>query len=234
MDYLYISVKAFTSIVVLFILTKLMGQRQVSQLSMFDYTVGITIGSIAAEMASSLDKNSLIFIVAMVIYALVAVFISYITTKSMKARKILTGMPLVLIEKGKIIRENLKKSKIDLDDLFQESRVAGYFDISDINYAVLESNGRISFLPKGDYKALTPHDIKQKIIDKGLCLNLIMDGKINYQNLKYIKKSKNWLITRINKLGYKNISDIFLLTIDQNENIKIFEMKIKHIIDNLQ
>ena len=135
------------SIVVLFILTKIMGQREMSQLSIFDYIISITIGSIAAEMATSLEDNFLEPLVAMIVYALITVIISFINFKSLKIRKAITGDALVLYNNGKLYRNNFKKAKLDLSEFLMLCRNGGYFNLSDLETVLLEPNGKLSFLP---------------------------------------------------------------------------------------
>lgn len=149
MNILYIVLLSAGSFFVLFILDKLMGNRQLSQMSFFDYVVGITIGSIAAEMATDLEADWYHAIIAMAVYALIEIVLSFISRKSKKARKFLNGEPILLINKGGIIAKNLQKARITRDDLLSEARVQGYFDIKEIAYAIMEDSGNISFLPYG-------------------------------------------------------------------------------------
>ena len=147
MDLLKIVFLSLGSIIVLFILTKLMGNREMSQLSMFDYVVSITIGSIAAEMSTSLENNFLEPVIAMIVYGIVATAISYFTCKSIKIRRIVSGRGKILYDNGKLYRKNLIKSKLDLNEFLMQCRINGYFNLADIQTAILEPNGRISFLP---------------------------------------------------------------------------------------
>lgn len=149
MNILYIVLLSAGSFFVLFILDKLMGNRQLSQMSFFDYVVGITIGSIAAEMATDLESDWYHAIIAMAVYAIIEIVLSFISRKSKKARKILNGEPILLINKGGIIAKNLQKARITREDLLSEARVQGYFDIKEIAYAIMEDSGNISFLPYG-------------------------------------------------------------------------------------
>ncbi len=153
MDLLKIVFLSLGSIIVLFILTKLMGNREMSQLSMFDYVVSITIGSIAAEMSTSLENNFLEPVIAMVVYGIVATAISYFTCKSIKIRRIVSGRGKILYDNGKLYRKNLIKSKLDLNEFLMQCRINGYFNLADIQTAILEPNGRISFLPVSREKA---------------------------------------------------------------------------------
>lgn len=146
MELLKIAFTSVISVITLFLLTKLMGNKQISQLSMFDYIIGISIGSIAAEFATELE-NPERTLVAMIIYAISAYLVSLVTGKSTHMRKIIIGKPLILFDKGKLYRENFKKAKIDISDFLTHCRNQGYFDLSQMQTAVFEYNGSISILP---------------------------------------------------------------------------------------
>lgn len=135
------------SIIILFILTKIMGNREMSQLSMFDYIVSITIGSIAAEMSTSLENDFIEPVVAMVTYGIVATAISYFTCKSIKVRRLVSGRAKILYDNGTLYRKNLIKAKLDLNEFLMQARINGFFNLADIQTAILEPNGKISFLP---------------------------------------------------------------------------------------
>ena len=130
-----------------FVLTKLLGYKQMSQLSMFDYINGISIGSIAAEMATTVDGSFMKPLLAMTIYAVLVYFIDLLAVKSLKFRRFFGGRSLVLFENGKLYKENLRKAKIDVSEFLTECRLLGYFDINDISMAMMENNGKISVLP---------------------------------------------------------------------------------------
>lgn len=226
-EILFVLYKGLASIVVLFLFTKLMGRKQVSQLNMFDYIIGITIGSIASEMIMEESVNILEGIAGISLYAISAYLTSVWAMKSITARRILVGTPTMLIQRGKILEKSLKESKIDINDLLQEARNNGYFDISQLEYAIMEANGKISFLPKSKYAPLTPNDMKIKTTYTGICTNLIIDGKIMKKHLKDIGKTEKWLRTRLSKQGYKTIDNILLVTCDSDEKLAIFEKNVE-------
>ncbi len=128
-EIIYVIALSLGSIIAIFVLTKLMGYRQMSQMSMFDYINGITIGSIAAEMATSLEENFMQPLIAMIVYALSAILLSWISSKSIRARRVIEGKPLVLLNHGELYGENLKKAKIDVSEFLVQCRVNGYFDV---------------------------------------------------------------------------------------------------------
>ena len=127
MDLLKIVALSFGSVIFLFILTKLMGNKEMSQLSMFDYIIGITIGSIAAEMSTALESDFMQPVVAMAVYAIVSIIISVLSYKSIKVRRIVSGNSLILLYNGELYRDNLKKAKLDLNEFLMQCRTSRLF-----------------------------------------------------------------------------------------------------------
>ena len=219
---LNVIIKGFLSLVFLFFVIKILGKKQISQLNIFDYVIGISLGNIAAEMTVNDDITIINAFLAMIVYGLVSLFVSFITSKSILARRFISGVPVVLIEHGKISREQLKKVKLDINDLLQDAREDGIFDITEVEYAIMEVSGKVTFLLKSDYDTVTREDLKIKVNNKGLVANLIMDGNIMKDNLKAIGKDEVWLLKKIKEKN-KKIQDIFLLTYDNNGKITIYE-----------
>ena len=222
-----IIVKGLIAISYLFLVIKVLGKKQISELNIFDYVIGISLGNIAAEMTVNKDITIINGIVAMSIYGVVSLFISYITEKSIIARRFVVGFPIVLIENGKISKEQLKKVKIDLNDLLQDARENGYFDISEIEYAVMEVSGKVSFLPKSKYQPVTCNDMKIKKEYSGLMANLVMDGKIMYEHLKVINRDEKWLRDKLKKEGYEKVEELFLVLCDSKEKLIVYPMKVE-------
>ena len=221
-EILYIIALSLGSIIALFILTKLMGYRQMSQMSMFDYINGITIGSIAAEMATSLESNFTQPLTAMIVYALADLFLSWFSSKSIKARKVIEGAPLVLLNNGELYRENLKKAKIDVSEFLVQSRAKGYFDISKLAPARLEGHGKISFLPKSSDRPLTPSDMQLSPQQDYMVANVILDGKIMEENLKHTGNDEKWLHNQIKAQGAKQVEDVLLATCDMSNQVTVY------------
>ena len=196
-ELLHITLLSVGSFITIFILANLMGYRQMSQMSMFDYINGITIGSMAAEMATSLEESFIQPLSAMIVYALLTLCLSILTLKSVKLRRFIEGKPLLLVNNGEIYRDNLKKAKIDVTELLVQCRVNGYFDISKIQTAVLEENGRISFLPKALERPATPADMNLVPEQEYMVANVILDGKIMEENLKHTGNDEKWLRNRV-------------------------------------
>lgn len=221
-EILYIIALSLGSIVTIFILTKLMGYREISQMSTFDYINSITIGSIAAEMATSLENNFVQPLVAMIVYALAALTLSWVSLKSLRARKIIEGAPLVLMNGGELYRENLKKAKINVTEFLAQCRVNGYFDISKLEAAILEGDGKISFLPKVSERPVTLVDMKLTGEQEHLVANVILDGEIRYENLKHTGNDEKWLLSQIKAQGANEVKDVLLATCDTNNQVTVF------------
>ncbi len=224
MEILKIILTSVASIATLFILTKLMGNKQVSQLSMFDYIIGISIGSIAAEFSTELE-NPERSITAMAVYAIIAYLVSVVTEKSVKLRKLIIGRPLILFDKGKLYRKNLKKSRIDTSDFLTQCRNQGYFNLSDIRTAVFEYNGSLSILPAENKRPVSPQDMNLAPEQSELMTNVIIDGQINSENLKSTGNDLNWLQNQISSQGYTSEKDILLGIFDITNNSVSFYPK---------
>lgn len=209
MDWITVILTTALSIAALFIIAKLMGHKQVAQLDFFDYICGITVGSIAAELATDLETpwKSLL---ALVIYGLISVLLGWLTRKFPRSRKYINGTPTILMNDGKLYRSNLKKSKLDLSDFLLLCREQGYFDLSDIQTAIFEPNGKLSILPTATSRPATPSDlgISAKVTHMGT--ELIMDGRIMGENLSRIGQTQAWLQQQLKTQGYRNAKEVFL------------------------
>ena len=208
------------SVVALFLITKIMGHKQVAQLDFFDYVCGITIGSIGAELATNLEEPYKPLI-ALIIYGIASVVLNLITQKIPKMRKYINGSPTIIMNDGIIYRKNLKKSKLDLSEFMLLCREMGYFDLEDIKTAVLEHNGKLSVLPKSKNRPLTPSDLKIEVKGAHIATEIIMDGRILGENLKRIGKDEKWLKNELSRENFKNASDI-LLALYREEEKKLF------------
>jgi len=214
--------RGLLALTTLFLISKIVGKKQISQLSLFDYVMGISIGNFAAEMTFNLETHYVNGIVAILLFGFVSYLVSVVTLKSIVLRRFFMGVPTIVIQDGKIIEKNLKKIKFDINDLLEETRLAGYFNVSDIEYAVMETSGEVSYLPKGDKLPVTIKDMNLKNIKQGLCANVIIDGCIMKKNLKNIDKDEKWLIQEL-KIKGKKLENIILATLDNKEKLIIFE-----------
>lgn len=214
---------ALGSAITLFILSKLMGNREMSQLSVFDYINSITIGSIAAEMATCQFTDLLKPFVCMIVFALFNILLSVTTNKSIKLRRILTGKPSILYDNGQLYYQNFVKAKMDLGEFLALCRVNGYFNLADLQTVLLEANGKISFLPITNNRPITGADLNLDLSPNYLVANVIIDGNIMLQNLKYVGYDEEWLTKQLHTHSIRDISKVFLATCNHAGRLCIYE-----------
>ena len=209
MDVIRVILSALLSVASLFFIAKLMGHKQVAQLDFFDYISGITIGSVAAELATELEKPWKPLI-ALAVYGLASVLLRVLTTKLPKTRKFINGTPTILMDSGKLYRKNLKKAKLELSEFLLLCREMGYFDLGEIQTAVFESNGKLSVLPKAANRPATPQDLKITVKEAHIGTEVILDGRVMSDNLSRMGKNEAWLEKQLKSQGYKDAKEIFL------------------------
>lgn len=222
MEILQITLTALLSVVSLFIIAKILGHKQMSQLDFFDYITGITIGSIAAELATELEQP-MKPLIAMIVYGIVTFFIGILTNKFPTTRKFFNGTPSIIMNNGKIYRRNMKKAKLDLSDFMVMCRQEGYFNLNDIQTAIFEYNGRLTILPKSTKRPVTPADTGMMPKQEHILTEVIMDGKILTENLKRMNLTTRWLESQLKVQGYHDTKNIILCICDENNNLTIYE-----------
>ena len=205
----------------LFVIAKVIGHKQMSQLDFFDYITGITIGSIAAELATELEEP-LKPLVAMIVYGIITFSLTVLTSKVPKMRKFVNGTPTIIMDNGKIYRKNLKKAKIDLSEFMVMCRQEGYFNLSDIQTAIFEYNGRLTVLPVSTKRPVNPEDVNLKPASEYISTEVIMDGRVLDENLRRMGLDSKWLEKQIKELGYKNAKEIFLGVCDRNKKLTLY------------
>ncbi len=221
MEILQVILTALLSALTLFIIAKMMGHKQVAQLDFFDYITGITIGSIAAELATELESPWKPLI-AMIIYGLLSAGFSILENKLPRIRKYMNGTPTIIMHNGKLYRKNMKKAKLDLSEFMMMCRQAGYFNISTIQTAVFEYNGKLSILPVCDQRPLTPADMCIKPAAACIYTEVIMDGRVLEDNLKRMGLDFTWLQQQVNSQGYCNVKEIYLGLCDETGSLSLY------------
>lgn len=215
--------RSLLALTVLFIVTRLIGRKQVSELSLFDYVIGISIGNFAAETTMNFEGQFVNGVVAVVTFGVVAYLVSVITMKSIILRRFLIGSPIVVIQDGKILERSMRKLRIDVNDLLEQIRNGGYFDLNQVAYAIMETNGKISILPKGEYQPVINKDMNIKVDKASVCANAVIDGHVMKNNLDGIGKDEKWLLHELKVKGYSSLDNILLATIDGNDKVVVYE-----------
>ena len=209
MEIIKVILTSLLSVAALFVITKIMGHKQVAQLDFFDYVSGITIGSIGAELATELEKP-LRPLIALAAYGLASIILNLIAHKIPRMRKYINGAPTILMNGGKLYRKNLKKAKLDLSEFMLLCREQGFFDLDDIQTAVFEHNGKLSVLPKAASRPATPEDLKITAKATHIGVEVIMDGRIMGENLSRAGRDEQWLVSRLEAQGYTSKKEILL------------------------
>lgn len=211
------------SLIVLFILTKMMGYRQITQLSMYDYIIGITIGSIASEMTVLENfKDISRPLTAMIIYALFTICLSLISRRSLKIRHFIEGNPLTLYKDNLIQSDSLAKAKMDINEFLMQLRIAGYFDLTQIDEVILETNGRFSIFPKTKYRPTTVNDLSLHPQTEKPLISLVINGQLLKDQLHFINQDEKWLLSQLKVQGYHDYNNLLLVLCDNNQQITIY------------
>lgn len=212
------SIIAFFS---LLIFAKILGKQQISQLTFFDYVLGITIGSVAATLTTDLSSRAWPHFIGLLTWALLGYIMEYITMKWRYAAKYIDGEPTIVIMNGKIMEDTLRKMKYTISDIMALLRNKDVFDLSQVEFAIIEPNGQLSLLRKPEYEPLTAQDMNISKSSTGISTELIYDGILISQNLKQLDKTEKWLMHELKLQGIKHISEVFLATLTPSGSLYI-------------
>lgn len=222
MELLKVIGTALLSAVALFLIAKVMGHKEIAQLDFFDYITGITIGSIGAELATELEKPWKP-LVAIAIYGGISIGLSVITNQFPKLRKYINGSPTIIMNDGKLYRSNMKKAKLDLSEFMVMCRQLGYFQLSDIQTAIFEYNGKLTILPVSSRRPATPEDMNLSPTQERICTEVIMDGRILDENLKRRGLDAKWLQKQLEAQGYRHAGEVFLGLCDSENQLSLYQ-----------
>ncbi len=222
---LVVMVRGIISYFSLLIFARILGKEQISQLTFFDYILGITIGSIASEVTVDLSSRAWPHWVGLATWAVLAYLMELITLKWRYAAKYFEGEPTIVIMNGKIMENVLKKMKFRIMDIMELLRNQGIFDLNEVDFAIIEPNGSLSVLKKPENLPLTPKDMNIKVTPTGISTELIYEGIIIEENLRQMNKDKKWLMDQLKKQGIKDVSEVLLFTLNDAGSIYIDQYK---------
>jgi len=213
----------FRTIIIYFVLVlsiRLMGKRQIGELQVSEFIIALMLSEIAVYPITSRSAPLLQSILSILLLLSIEVIISFILLKSNRLKRLFYGSPTILIRNGEVIQSELKKNRIEIDEIMSELRQKGYSDISKIAYAILEENGKMSVFPSADVSPVTPSDLGIKVTESGIAHVCVLDGTVIKSNLELI----SWSTDRLNKELKKQkaeLSDVFLMTIDDTDHVNI-------------
>ena len=205
----------------LLIFTRILGKQQVSQLTFFDYVVGITIGSTASSLTTDLTSRAWPHWVGLLTWTSLCFILQLITLKSKTAEKYLDGQPTIIISNGIILEKSMKKFRYTIGDLLAQLRDKGIFDLDDVAFAVLEKDGQLSILKKTECDFVSPKDLKLKVSPASIDYQVIYDGSIIAENLTTINRNEKWLMNKLKKQGISDTSEVFLATYNSSSGLHI-------------
>jgi uncharacterized membrane protein YcaP (DUF421 family) len=203
------------------VVMRIMGKRQIGQLQPFELAAAIMISELAAVPMQNTGIPLINGIIPIITLLAAQLFMSFISLKSIRARALICGKPTILIEKGKIKEKELQKELYTLNDLLEQLRINNYPNAADVEYAVLETNGQLSVMPKSQKRPLTPEDMNIKTEYENIPIDAIIDGRVLSDNLKKAGKDLAWLGTELRKKHYDNPRQILYACIDPSGKLHI-------------
>lgn len=224
MEFCKVLLTSGLSVLALFVITKMMGHKQMAQLDFFDYITGITIGSIAAELATELEAPWKPLI-ALVVYGMVSLGLTLLAHKFPKTRKFVNGTPTILMDNGKLYRKNMKKAKLELSEFMVLCRQEGYFNLNDIQTAIFEYNGRMTILPKSTKRPMNPEDMQISPEEEKISTEVIMDGHVLDENLKRLGLNLTWLEKQLKQQKYHSPKEIYLGICDSSHQLWLYPVE---------
>lgn len=227
-DWLNITLRSIGALAYLFLLTKIIGKRQIKQLTYIEYIVGITIGSIAAFMATEMDGPVYHSLIGMGIFAVFPVVMEWLSLKSKILRDFFEGKSTVLIKEGKILEDNLKKERLTAEDLMEQLRIKNVYKVADVEFAVMETSGEISVLLKAENQPVTPKHLELTVAPSEEGQIIILDGVIMDEPLATAGLNRRWVRTELQKAGVA-LENVFLGQVDKGGELylDLYDDKIK-------
>ena len=207
-DYVITFLRALVAFATLFSLVRLMGRKQMSQMTFADYVVGIAIGALAATVTLNKSIDLINGILAIGVWCGLAFATGYLALKNLSVRKVVFGEPLIVIDKGKAHAKNMAKANYSVNDLLMQLREKDVFDISKVDYALLEANGQLSVLKKPEDNTVTLKDMGLPTTPQGLMTELVIDGRVLSRQLVKLQKNEAWLLGELGKQGVQDVRTV--------------------------
>ncbi|MFZ5354647.1 MAG: YetF domain-containing protein [Bacillota bacterium] len=215
------AVKTLIAYSVLLISTRKMGRKMVAQVTFFDFVVAIIVGSVVANISVNQDMPLVSGLTVLTVLTIMTITVQFLLLKSFLLRKLIDFGSIIVIENGKIIYENLKTTRLRLDNLLMLLREKDAFSIADVEYAVLETDGKLSVLKKSQKQPVTPSDLNIPTAYNGLMTDIIMDGKVLTENLEGVNLDREWLLQKLRAQNYYSVEDVFYAGLDTAGNLYV-------------
>lgn len=218
---LVVFMRALILYTVVVIVMRIMGKQQVAQLQPYELAVALMIADLGAVPMQNTGIPLITGIVPILTLLMAQVLISYLSLKSELVRKLVCGTPSILISKGKINEKELFKERYNVNDLLEQLRSMGYYNIADVEFAILETNGTLSVIPKSDKRPMNPNDLNLKPQYEGLPVPVIIDGNVNEANMKEVNIDMDWLKSQLALFDVKSIDEVLLASVDAQKKLYV-------------
>lgn len=214
--------RATLSFFALLMVARILGKKQLGQLTFFHYTTGITFGSIASEIAAQAETPFLDGLIALIWWGVLTYLMTILTIKSKRARVIVDDKPTILIQNGLILESALRKNRLHMDELTMMLREQAVFSVQDVQYALLETTGKLSVLPKPTEQPATKQDVKADVTPPTyIPTEVASDGQIIYENLVELELTEEWLMKKLKKQNVQSVTDVFFAQVQANGSLYI-------------
>lgn len=200
-------------------LTRKIGTKLISQMNFFDFIMGVSMGSIIASAIIDKQFATLTGTTALILFTILTVFTGYLSLKNFTFRKLINSEPITLIENGTIVDKNMKKMNLTINELKMKLREKNSFHVADVEFAIMETDGNLSVLPKSDKKPLTPYHMNIQTTSSGIEKDIIIDGTIMEENLTSAGLDKVWLTSELHKQNIKDCSEVFYAGLDNAKKL---------------
>ncbi|MFC7393397.1 DUF421 domain-containing protein [Scopulibacillus cellulosilyticus] len=221
MSYIEIISRTVIIFIILFIWTRILGKKLISQMTVFDYVAGISLGALVGSSIMTPDLGVLKTMLSISLFAFLAFILGHAVMKHLIIRKVVNGEPTIVIRKGKILEDQLRKIQLNVNDLLMLLRKKDTFYIDEVDAAIVETDGTLSVLKYPSAMNVTKKDLNVNFEKRGLAYNLVIDGKIIKESLNILHKNENWLQTLLEANGYTNIKNIILCQIDDQNRLYV-------------
>jgi uncharacterized membrane protein YcaP (DUF421 family) len=218
---LILPVRAAILYLLVVLIVRIMGKHQIGQLQPYELVITILISELAAVPMQDTDIPLINGIIPILTLLLIQISLSLLSLKSETARRLICGGPSILIENGQIVQKELTRLRYSLNDLLEQLRLKNLPNIGDVEYAILETSGKLSVIPKSQKRPVNPEDLNINTPYEGLPLTLIIDGILKKDNLARANLNEHWLLTELGKFGLTSWKQVFLATLDTSGRLFI-------------
>lgn len=221
-------IRGFGVYILALFLTRLMGRKLISQMTFFDFVIGVSMGSMITNVVVGQQFTATSAVTAFILFTALTILAEYLHIKSFKIRKVVNSEPVTLVQNGTIVEKNMKNIRMTINELMMKLREKNAFSLADVEFAIMETDGELSVLPKAEKQPLTPYHMKIQTAKSGLTRDIIIDGNLIEENLASTGLDKKWLKSQLNSQNIKDVSEVFYAGLDNRKKLHISKKNINN------